>query len=294
MKGQMKTMILCAVFLAVFSGSAYAKLNIVATLPWIGSITRQIAGNNADITTLAKPNQDPHYLAAKPSMILAARKADLIIYNGLDLEIGYLPVILESSRNPKLQTGKPGNLDCSGFVLPIGKVDSPDRSMGDVHPLGNPHYHYSPKNIIKVAGGITERLSQIDPANETTYRANLESFKKKFNEKMKEWTSGQLQNKKFIFYHALYDYICADFNCTIAGYVEDKPGIPPSSKGIERLIEAMKREKPDKIVSSAIYPQKEVPFIADKTGVAWVNIPSDIEDGQDWFSFMDKVISLIK
>lgn len=128
-----------------FATPAFAKLNIVATLPFIGSIVKEVGKDKVDVTTLVKPSQDPHYVEAKPSMILAARKADIIMYNGLDLEIGYLPRIIESSNNPKIQPGKVGNFDCSQFVTVIEKPASVDRSMGDVHPLGNPHYLFSPK-----------------------------------------------------------------------------------------------------------------------------------------------------
>ena len=111
------------------------------------------------MVTLVKSNQDPHYVEAKPSMIVEVRRADILMYNGLDLEVGYLPVLIESSRNPKVQPGGPGNFDCSQFVNPIERPVSVSRSMGDVHPLGNPHYHLSPNNIFKVAEGIAERLS---------------------------------------------------------------------------------------------------------------------------------------
>ncbi|MBF0537923.1 MAG: zinc ABC transporter substrate-binding protein [Nitrospirae bacterium] len=290
----MKEILICLALIFAFSSYADARLNVVATLPWIGSITRQIGQDRVEVTTLVRANQDPHYLEPKPSMILAARKADLLIYNGLDLEIGYLPVIIESSRNPNIQSGKPGNLDCSGYVSAIGKVAATDRSMGDVHPLGNPHYHFSPRNIIRVAEGITDTLSRLDPADEAFYMANLASLRKQFDERQRQWSMVPLKGKKVVAYHALYDYLASDFGFTIIGYVEDKPGIAPSSRGVEQLIEVIKRAKPDKIITSVFYPKNEVQFISDKTGVPWVELPADVENGQDWFSFMDKVVSLLK
>ena len=130
------------------------------------------------MATLVKPNQDPHYVEAKPSMILEVRKADLLLFNGLDLEIGYLPVLVESSRNPKIQPGNPGFGDCSQFIEVLERPERVDRSMGDVHPQGNPHYHLSPKNIFRVAEGIAARLSALDPAGETFYRSQLGFFPK--------------------------------------------------------------------------------------------------------------------
>src|SRR5512138_1805863 len=126
---------------------ASAGLNVVATLPWIGSLAKEIGRDKITVTTLIKPGQDPHYAEAKPSMILAARKADILMYNGVDLEIGYLPLIVQSARNPRIIPGRPGNCDCSGSVKIIDRQTVVDRSMGDVHPLGNPHYQFSMSNI---------------------------------------------------------------------------------------------------------------------------------------------------
>ena len=182
--------------LSLYATSALAKVNVVATLPFIGSLAKEIGGDRIDITVLIKSNQGPHFVEAKPSMILAVRKADILIYNGLDLEIGYLPVLIESSKNPAIQPGKAGNLDCSRYVAPIERLPSADRSMGDVHPLGNPHYIYSPKNIFRVAEGITEVLSAVDSVNAVFYMESFAAFKERFNKKQAEWGKGQLKEKK--------------------------------------------------------------------------------------------------
>lgn len=157
-----KCLLAIACFL-VWASPAMAKLNVVATLPWIGSLASEIGKDQIKVTTLVKPNQDPHYVEAKPSMILEVRRADLLLFNGLELEIGYLPVLVESSRNPKIQPGTPGYFDCSQFVEVIEKPAAVDRSMGDVHPLGNPHYHLSPPNIYRVTGGSPRPWQQLTP-----------------------------------------------------------------------------------------------------------------------------------
>ena len=175
---------------------ALAKVNVVATLPFIGSIAKEIGKDKIDVTTLVKPSQDPHFAEAKPSMILAARKADILMFNGLDLEIGYLPRIIESSNNPKIQPGKIGNFDCSQFVSVIDKPTSVDRSMGDVHPLGNPHYLFSPKNILKVAEGISTVLSELDGGNAAFYRNNFQAFRERLIEKQKQWSAKPLEGEK--------------------------------------------------------------------------------------------------
>jgi len=292
-----KTAILLIAFF-LSATPAFAKVKVVATLPWIGSVANEIGKEQVEITTLVKPNQDPHMVDARPSMILATRKADILMYNGLDLEIGYLPVLIESSRNPNIQPGKPGNFDGSHFVTVLEKPVSVDRSMGDVHPLGNPHYHYSPRNILAVAEGMANALSIIDLPHAEAYKANLATFREKIRAKQKEWSTLSTRGRRFVAYHKLFEYLAAGFGFTITAYVEPKPGIPPSAGYIERLIETIKESHPNGILTTPIYGRKEVDFLAQKTGVRGVIIPHDVgamPGAKDWFSFMDQTLwSLVK
>ena len=283
--------------LCLYATSASAKVNVVATLPFIGSLAKEIGGDRIDITVLVKPNQDPHYVEAKPSMILAARKADILMYNGLDLEIGYLPVLIESSRNSAIQPGKAGNLDCSRYVAPIERLSSVDRSMGDVHPLGNPHYIYSRKNILNVADGMTEVLSSVDSGNSGFYKERLAAFKDRLNKRQAEWGKKQLNGKKFIAYHNMFSYLAAEFGFQIIGFIEPKPGIPPSAGHIEGLIEAMKRERPDAVIITPDAGKNEAEFLSQKTGVKSILLPRDVGSttaAKDWFSLMDEILSLLE
>src|SRR3990170_4374688 len=276
---------------------AFGAVNVVATLPWIGSMAGEIGKDKVNITVLVKPNQDPHYVEAKPSMILAARKADILMYNGLDLEIGYLPVLIESSRNSAIQPGKAGNLDCSRYVAPIERLSSVDRSMGDVHPLGNPHYIYSRKNILNVADGMTEVLSSVDSGNSGFYKERLAAFKDRLNKRQAEWGEKQLNGKKFIAYHNMFSYLAAEFGFQIIGFIEPKPGIPPSAGHIEGLIEAMKRERPDAVIITPDAGKNEAEFLSQKTGVKSILLPRDVGSttaAKDWFSLMDEILSLLE
>lgn len=291
---------LIIIFLSMLLAStahAEERLNVVTTLPWIGSLAKEIGQDRISVTTLVKPNQDPHMLEAKPSMILAARKADIIMYNGLDLEIGYLPLILESSKNPAVMPSKPGNFDCSRFVRAIEKPATVDRSMGDVHPLGNPHCHFSPGNVLKVAEGMVAALVDMDQANADFYRANFKAFAGKLREKQKQWSSLPLNGKRFIAYHRLFEYLATDFGFQIIGYIEPKPGIPPSASHIERLIEDMKRSKPDGILTTGLYGKKEAESLSAKTEVRVILLPNDVGAGKgidDWFAFMDATLKSLQ
>jgi zinc/manganese transport system substrate-binding protein len=276
---------------------AFAGLNIVATLPWIGSAAKEIGKDKINVTVLIKPSQNAHMIEAKPSMILAARKADILMYNGLDLEIGYLPLIIESSKNPKLMPGQQGNFDCSQFITPLEKPTTVDRSMGDVHPLGNPHYHFSPSRVLRVAEGITRLLAEADKGNAGYYEANYKAFTERLHEKEKQWRTVPLQGKKFIAYHKYFEYLSAEYGFKIIGYIEPKPGIPPSAGHIESLIETMKREKPTAILVTPAYGTKEAESLSAKTGVKVIVLPHDVGsmDGTgDLLSFWDKVITSLK
>jgi zinc/manganese transport system substrate-binding protein len=293
----MRTTILALLFSLTLTSSALAGLNVVATLPWVGSVAREIGRDKITVTTLIKPNQDPHYAEAKPSMILAARKADIIMYNGADLEVGYLPLIIESSKNYKLMPGRPGNFDCSRFVSVIEKQANVERSMGDVHPLGNPHYHYSPRNIIRVAEGMTNALAELDRANADAYRANFKAFAARFNEHQKQWQGINLKGKKYVAYHKLFGYLEHDYGFKIVDYMEPKPGIPPSAAHIEKLIEEMRRSRPDGILVTPAHGLDEAQSLAAKTGVKVIVLPQDVGSAKgtdDWFAFMDKVLAALR
>ena len=283
--------------IATLTTPAYARLNIVSTLPWIGSIASELGRDKINVKVLVKPSQDPHYIEAKPSMILAARNADILMYNGLDLEIGYIPLLLESSRNQKIQPGQPGNFDCSRFVNVIEKQQTADRSMGDVHPLGNPHYHFSPSNILRVARGMAQELSNIDSNNSSFYRTNLSSFEKKLGNKQMQWGKRSLRGKRFVAYHRYFEYMANEFGFQIVGYVEPKPGIPPSAGHIEGLIENMKKSRPDGILVTPSYGREEAESLSKKAGVKVILIPQDVGSvpgTNDWFSFMDTVLSSLQ
>jgi zinc/manganese transport system substrate-binding protein len=291
-----KITLMIFLLICLFAGPSFAKLNVVATLPWIESIVHDLGKDKITVTTLVRPNQDPHQIEAKPSMILSARKADIIMYNGLDLEIGYLPVLIESSRNPKIQPGKPGNFDCSRFVAAIEKPVAVDRSLGDVHPMGNPHYHLSPRNIRNVAEGIARALSELDPDNAAFYKSNGDLFKARLDEMQKVWSQKPLKGKKFIGYHKFFEYLANEYGFELVGYIEAKPGIPPSANHMESLIGLARRTKLNGILSTAYQTTKATSFLSEKTGVKVIVVPHEVGStpgARDWFNLMDQVFAAL-
>ena len=293
----MRRLLLSVSLFITLATPAFAGVNVVATLPWIGSLAHEIGKDKVNVTVLVKPSQDAHTIEAKPSMILAARKADIIMYDGLDLEIGYLPLIIESSKNPKLMPGKIGNFDCSQFITVLEKPATFDRSMGDVHPLGNPHYHYSPSRVLRVAEGMARLFTDADKVNADFYRANYKSFAERVKAKETEWRAVPLNGRKYVAYHKYFEYLANEFGFRFIGYMEPKPGIPPSAAHIEELVRLMKEEKPDAILVTPAIGEEEAEALSTKTGVKVIVLPHDVgslEGTGDLISFWDKVVSLLK
>jgi zinc/manganese transport system substrate-binding protein len=289
-----KTIITFCILL--LASPACAAVKVVATLPWIGSLAREIGKDNVTVTTLVKVSQDPHSIEAKPSMIAAARRADIFMYNGLDLEIGYLPILMEASKNPKIHPGNVGNFNCSVFATPLEIPASASRENGDVHPLGNPHYHLSPANMKKVASGMGERLAKVDPANADFYRTNTSRFVAQVDLKSKEWQGRTLHGKQFVAQHKFFEYLAAEYGFRIVGYLEDKPGIPPSSAHLQALIADISKQKPAAILSTSYHDQKAPQFVSSKTGVITKVVPHDVGAGgsTDWFTLMDAVFKALE
>jgi zinc/manganese transport system substrate-binding protein len=292
----MLRIILALFALTLSTAPAHAAVKVVATLPWIGSLAKEIGKDKVDVTTLVKVSQDPHSIEAKPSMIAAVRRANIFMYNGLDLEVGYLPILMEAAKNPAINPGNAGNLNCSVYVATREKQAAPSRDHGDVHPLGNPHYHLSPLNIRSVAVGMGERLAKVDQANAEFYRGNAARFSAQVDRKIKEWQGRKLKGKQFVSQHKFFEYLAAEYGFRILGYLEEKPGIPPSSAHIQTLIAGIARQKPDAILSTEYHDQKVAQFVSSKTGVKTIIVPHDVGAGgsKDWFSLMESVIKVLE
>jgi len=264
---------------------ASAKVKIVTSVPDFAAIAREIGGDKVDVVSLAKGYQDPHFVDAKPIYITKLNRADLLIYNGLELELGWLPLLVTGARNSKISTlDSPGNLDASIFVpnileVPTGPID---RSMGDVHSRGNPHYMLDPRNGIVVAKGIAEKLSEIDTENASYYEENYEKFARLLDLKIKEWDKELVPYKgtEIVSYHKNLEYLSDWAGFKEIGFIEPKPGIPPTPSHVAALIKKMEQTDVKLVIASNYYPQKTPSLIAEKTGAAFLSIPTQVE-GQD-------------
>lgn len=292
-------MIFCLFIAASWTSVVHAKVNIVASTPEIGSLAQEIGKDKAEVLSIAKPTEDPHFVDAKPSFIVKLNKADMLIEAGMHLEIGWLPNLVLSARNPKILAGKPGYLLASGGISPLEIPDtSMDRSMGDVHPMGNPHYMLDPLNGKIVATHICDRLCQIDHENCDYYKGNLKNFTKRLELKLSEWQKilEPFRGTKMVTYHKTFSYFARRFNLDAVGTLEPKPGIPPSPTHINNLIPMMKNEGVKLIIIEPFRERKTPEFVATQTGAKVVILPImvwGVKGVDDYIALFDYNISQI-
>ena len=248
---------------------AGAQVKVVSTTEDLGSLAREIGGDKVAVTALAKGYQDPHFVDPKPSFILAVSRADLLIVVGRELEIGWLPPLLTSSRNAKIQPGAPGYLDASLNVqileIPTGQIT---RAMGDVHPSGNPHYWLDPGNGRKIALAIRDKLTELSPADKALFDQRYAAFDQRLAAAEKKWDAMMAPYKgtKIVTYHRSWPNFMERFGLDVMGYVEPKPGIPPSPAHTLELIDEMKKQNAKLIVVEPYFDLKTPQAITNQIG----------------------------
>ncbi|MFN0117299.1 MAG: metal ABC transporter substrate-binding protein [Elusimicrobiota bacterium] len=266
----MKRIIFLLLSLCIYQNliDASNPLNVVTTTTDLADIAKTIGGDAVKTESLARPNQNPHFVDAKPSLIVKLTKADLFIQTGLELETGWAPLLITSSRNSKIQPGKKGFLDASQAITPIEIVENPSRSMGDVHPGGNPHYMSNPDNGLKVAQVITKKLIELKPESEELFKENLKKFTAVITEKINEWEQSlkPLKGLKFISYHKDWNYFSERFSFELMGTLEPKPGIPPNAKHTAEMINLIKSQNIKIILTDPWYEKRTGEFISSSTG----------------------------
>jgi zinc/manganese transport system substrate-binding protein len=277
----------------LFAAPLLAKVKVVSSLQDFASIAQSVGGSRVDVFALAKGYQDPHFVDAKPSFVLKLSDADLLIVAGLELEIGYLPPLIDQSRNDKIRPGSPGYLDasigCDILEKPTGQVT---RAMGDVHPFGNPHYWLDPDNGRVIARAIAARLTQLDPAGAAEYKTNLAAFESGLAEAEKRWDALLVPyaGTEVVTYHNSWPNFLKRFKLTAAGYIEPKPGIPPSPSHTVELMNMMIAKKIPVILMEPYFDQKTPKAVAEKTGATLVTfIPSvgGVPQAKDYIALFD-------
>ena len=259
------------VFVLVIPSTSRAdsKLQIMTATTDLASLAQEVGGDSVSVESIARGYQDPHFVEAKPSFLLKLRKADLLIVVGLELEIGWLPPLITQSSNPKIQVGAPGYLDASRFAkileIPTGQVT---RAEGDVHPLGNPHYWLDPENGLRIAKGIADKLSEMRPNDAAYFAQRYADFEQRLKQADQRWLAQMktYAGRKIVTYHRSWPNFAEHFGLNVIGYVEPRPGIPPSPQHTVELIGQMKREGVKVIVVEPYFDLKTPNSIARETG----------------------------
>jgi len=282
-------------FAAAFASPASAQLKVVATTPDLASVAREIGGDKVNVVALAKPTEDPHFVDAKPSFIVTLNRADALVEGGAELELGWLPPLLENARNGKIQGGAPGRIVASEGIRLLEIPTSFDRSKGDIHSLGNPHFMIDPANAKVVARNIANHLAQIDPKSAATYNGNLTRFNARIDAKLADWQKqlAPYRGSKIVTYHRDFVYLADRFVLTIVDELEPKPGIAPSPAHLAQVIGKMRANNVKVILVQPFQNRKTAETVARQTGAAVLDTPQQPGGANNTASYFDMMDNLV-
>ncbi len=273
-------------------------LRVVATLGDLGAIAQEVGGSHVTVETLANPHEDPHFVDAKPSYLKSLARADLVVLNGMSLETGWLPTLIDNSRNGAIQNGESGYFDASNHIerkgIPQGEVT---RAMGDVHPEGNPHYTIAPRQMARVALALGERLGELDPAHADTFKRRARSVAKESLKVAKKWESkfealGE-SSRRVVVYHEAWVYLLEWLGLEAVAAIEPKPGVDPNPRHVASVVETMEAQRVRAIIQMEYYPSSVVDSIAQKTDSTPVRISGQARSGQGYIERIDALASSI-
>lgn len=280
-------------------GTAQAKLNVVATTPDLASIAREVGGENVDITTLARPSEDPHFVDAKPGFIVKLNKADVLVHGGAELESGWMSPLLAGARNAKIVSAAKGDVRCCDGVPMLEVPTELDRSKGDIHAAGNPHYLVDPENAKIVAHHMADAFGAADAANRDFYRAKADQFAAALDAKLKDWQSAlaPFKGQQLVAYHNSWPYFARRFGLKIELFLEPKPGIPPSPSHLAEVISKMKAGNVKVIIVDPYLNRKSAETVARSTGAKVVDVaqfPGAIQGTEEgYIALMDYLVTTI-
>ncbi len=285
--------------LLLLPGLAEARpLRVAATTPDLAAVSQAVGGDHVQVTPLSLPTQDPHWVDARPNLAVVLARADLLLLVGLDLEVGWLPTLVTGSRNASIQPGSPGYVDCSGFVdllgVPAGRLD---RSMGDVHAGGNPHYNFDPRRMVDVARGIAARMTQLDPPHADIYAANLAVFEAQVQEGLARWAqkAQALEGLPVVTYHRSFPYLADFLHLHVIAAIEPKPGIPPTPSHVQQVAASAKAAGAKVILQESWFPTRTSEVVRNAIGAKLVSVTggTDVSGGQDYVAFVDGLVDAL-
>lgn len=282
-----------------FAHTALAKIHIVATLPDLAALASEIAGDDADVHVLTSPRQDPHYVDARPSLMVELNRADVVLVNGVQLEDAWLIPLLTQSRNPRVQAGGPGFIDASRFVSLLEIPARVDRAQGDIHPGGNPHYLPDPRRAVLVVQGIAERLASLYPAHAEAFRNRAQSF----NDRLKRFAEAETArfaqlpraDVEVVAYHRSLIYLFDWLGLTQIATLEPRPGIPPDPGHVAQVLRLMRQHEIRAIVQEEFYPNQTAKTVAQLANATLVVLPgaTRFADGEPYLDHLHQITDAI-
>jgi zinc/manganese transport system substrate-binding protein len=284
-----------AALLAAWMGSGVAALNVFATVPEWGALAQELGGDKVNVYTATNALQDPHHVEARPSLIARARNADLVVATGAELEVGWLPLVLQQAGNPKVQAGRPGYLEATAFVPMLGKPARLDRAEGDVHPMGDPHIQTDPRNIARIAPALAARLGEIDPANATFYQSRLKSFLERWNAAIARWEreAAPLKGVAVVVQHRAFTYLLNWLGMNEVAALEPKPGLEPTTAHLSSVLETLQRTPAKMVLRAAYQSDRPSRWIAERAKIKVVALPFTVggtDAAKDLFGLYDDTI----
>jgi zinc/manganese transport system substrate-binding protein len=277
------------------AGPAFAALNVFATVPEWGALARELGGDKVNVYVATSALQDPHHVEAKPSLIARARNADLVLATGAELEIGWLPLVLQQAGNPKVQPGKPGYFEAAPNVPMLEKPTRLDRAEGDVHPLGNPHIQTDPRTFARVAGPLTARLAELDPANAAYYQERGKAFLERWNAAIARWEreAAPLKGVSVIVQHKGFPYLTEWLGMKEVAALEPKPGIEPTTSHLSDVLATIQRQPVKMVIRAAYQSDRASQWIAERAKINAVALPFTVggdDAAKDLFGLFDDTV----
>ena len=284
---------LAGLALVLITAVAQAQINVVATTSSMGMLARTVGGDAVTVRVLAPPERDAHYLEARPSMMAAARSADLLLAIGAELEVGWLPAVLQNAANPGINPGRQGYFEAAAQVELIGVGGPADRALGDVHPAGNPHVNMDPLRMAEVAQALAGRLASFDAANAAQFQANAEAFAAQVAARLPAWQARVANAPGAVFYHEDADYLAKRLNVPILGFIEPLPGIPPTARHLRDLVNGLQGQRG--VVIRAIHHQEQgANWVAEQLGWPVHALPLDPPrdaSAEDYLNLIDRWVT---
>lgn len=292
----MRRLMIGAVLAFALSAPANAALNVFACEPEWGALAQEIGGANVTVYTATTGAQYPHHIQARPSLIAKARNADITVCTGAELEIGWLPMVVQQSGNGKIAAGTPGSFEAAGTLVLLEVPDRLDRADGDVHAAGNPHVQTDPRNVLEVAAPLEQRFAMLDPANAQGYAANLAAFSARFSAAIAKWEqeAEPLKGSPIVVQHDNWVYLEHWLGLKRVASIEPKPGVPPSSGYLAQLVETLQKTPARVVIRAAYEEDRPSTFISQKTGIPSVALPFTVggtDGAKDLISLYDDTIA---